>query len=391
MKQRHLFALGLVVAVGVFITSVPASAARRGATSPKVPNVSVNWTPGTPLAFPMGGTRFDGEYVASLNRVFFLGFRQNDNSTDGSIWYYDVATDTYVDTGKDLRVPISNYQIAALTDAHGLGLYVFGGRDNAGAIVTTVQAYYPSANKAIIISSDPWPGTTPAGCVSLPAMGVAVVTNKAYLLGGESFSSSVPPCVDDNSAQTWIFDPMAPAGARWTAGPPLNLARGYITPAVLRGKIYTVGGNQNIGGTLFAVPTVESWKPPLGGWNDVGVADLPVPCDESQAFTPTAGPLRKGITLATCGQWPNALSDTYFYSALANTWALVGNTNEARRNEAGAIFTVGGQLKMYIAGGYDATGGLVLSSTEFGVGAPIGSRPGFSRPAPNTAPRPSTN
>src|SRR5437867_12495198 len=126
MKQRYTFALGLVVAVGLLISSVPASATTRSTASPKIPNVSVTWATGTPLTIP--ATRFDGEYVASLNRVYFLGFRLADNTTDGSVWYYDVATDTYVDTGRDMKVPVSNYQISALTDSHGLGLYIFGGR-----------------------------------------------------------------------------------------------------------------------------------------------------------------------------------------------------------------------------------------------------------------------
>ena len=65
------------------------------------------------------------------------------------------------------------------------------------------------------------------------------------------------------------------------------------------------------------------WKPPTGGWDDAGVADLPVTpgCEESQAFPFTSGPLANGIVLAGCGQWPNATPDTYFYSATSNTWS----------------------------------------------------------------------
>src|SRR2546430_8387226 len=126
MKQRHLYALGLLVAVGLLVSSVPAFATGRRATAPKVPDVTVTWTTGT--AAPFAATRWDGEYIQQFNRVYFLGFRAADNTTDGSIWYYDVATDTYVDTGKDMPIPISNYAISMLTDSNGLGLWVFGGR-----------------------------------------------------------------------------------------------------------------------------------------------------------------------------------------------------------------------------------------------------------------------
>src|SRR4029079_5346616 len=121
---------------------------------------------------------------SSTKRVYFLGGRLADNSTSGEVWYYDVATKTYVDTGVAMPDPVSNYGIAALTDPTGDGLYIFGGRDSLGAIISNVQVYYPATNTTATISSDPWPGTTPLGCVSLPAMGVAKVGNNAYVLGG---------------------------------------------------------------------------------------------------------------------------------------------------------------------------------------------------------------
>jgi hypothetical protein len=321
--------------------------------------------------------------------VYFLGFRAADNTTDGSIWYYDAATATYVDTGKNMPIPISNYQISMLSDSHGIGLWVFGGRDNLGNLVTNVQVYYVSSNKAFNIPTDPWPGKTPSNCVSLPAMGVATTGNKAYVVGGVSFSAAPINCVDESSAQTWIFDPTAPAGTRWTAGPDMNVARGYVTAAVLGGKIYSIGGDTNVAGTLFAAPTVEAWKPGNPAWNDTGVADLPVPCDESQAFVNKSGPLKQGILLATCGQWPNALGDSYFYKS--NVWTNIGAVNEIRRNEAGSFVKVGAQNRMFILGGYASDGATALASTEQGVGGPIAGRPGFSRPAPHAGGAASTN
>jgi hypothetical protein len=104
-------------------------------------------------------------------------------------------------------------------------------------------------------------------------MGVAVVDNKAYVIGGASFLAN--GCADDNTSQTWIFDPSQPAGSRWSQGPDLNLARGYITPAVLGTKILAIGGDINNVGALEAQTIVEG----LGtqnptAWNDAAVADL---------------------------------------------------------------------------------------------------------------------
>jgi hypothetical protein len=249
-----------------------------------------------------------------------------------------------------MPVPISNYQIAALQDPHGLGLYVFGGRDANGAIITTVQVFYPDTNQTRVINSDPWPGTTPSACVSLPAMGVAVVQNKAIVLGGASFSTSIPACVDDNSKQTWIFDPMAAAGAKWTQGADLTLARGYITPAVLGGKVYAIGGDVNVAGTLNAQSIVEVSKAFGPAWSDVAATDLPEACDESQTFSFASGPLAGDLVLAGCGQWPNGNGDSYIYDTVAKTWTLTGLLKQPVRNQAGVQLPGG---TMYILGGYD--------------------------------------
>jgi hypothetical protein len=352
-KRRSLYVLGLAVALTMVAGAIPAFARTSH------PAALINWSEGAP--FPQGATRFDGQYISNNKRVYFLGFRLADNSTDGSIWYYNTVNQTYTDTGVDMPIPISNYQIAALNDAHGLGLYTFGGRDNNGDIIKAVQVYYPSDNTTRLLNQDSWPGKTPSGCVSLPA-NAAVVHNHAFIVGGMSFSTSVPPCIDDQSAQTWIFNPKANAGQKWSPGPPLNVARGYITLAVLNGKIYAIGGDTNSAGTLFANNAVEAYQPPSGTWDDAGVADLPTSggCDESQAFALTQGSLAPSIVLAGCGQWPNAQAFTQVYKATTNSWANAGVLNEARRNQAGAMFG----STLFVVGGYDATGATTLASSE---------------------------
>src|SRR5712692_7733269 len=123
MRRRYRYGLVLLAAAGMLGSALPALGASR---APAVPSASVSWTFGPSL--PFAATRWDGAYVARLNRVYFLGFRASDGSTDGSVWYYDVAAGTYVDTGVVMKVPVSNYEIAALNDSHGIGLYIFGGR-----------------------------------------------------------------------------------------------------------------------------------------------------------------------------------------------------------------------------------------------------------------------
>jgi hypothetical protein len=314
---------------------------------------------------PFSATRFDGERYAANNRIYFLGFRTTGGATDGSIWYYDISAKTYTDTGLDMPAPVSNYGIAALTDASGtLGFYIFGGRDPNGGIITTVQVYYPASNTTAVISTDPWPGRSPTGCVTLPAMGVAVINNKADVLGGASFSSS--GCRDENSAQTWIFDPTAAAGSRWTQGPDLTQARGYITPAVLGNTVYAIGGDLNIAGSLFAQTTVEASVGGTGAYTPK--TPLPEPCDETQAFPWTTGSLANTIIVAGCGNWPNATPDVLQYDTVANTWMIVGALNDNRRNHAGSWLGATGASAMYILGGYGQQSGFIdpIQSSEIG-------------------------
>ena len=45
-----------------------------------------------------------------------------------------------------MPVPVSNYTASILKDPTGTGIYAIGGRDVNGAVINTVQVYYPSTN-----------------------------------------------------------------------------------------------------------------------------------------------------------------------------------------------------------------------------------------------------
>lgn len=358
MKMR--IARGVTVAIAAGLVVSGGAAIASGAH----PAASIKWTEGK--AFPTTATRFDGATVDG--KVYFLGFRVDDaGTTDGSVWSYDIKKGKYTDTGVDMPTPISNYAIAAIKTKAGVGLYTIGGRDADGAIITTVQVYYPATNKTAVLKKDPWPGMTPSDCVSLPGTGVTVVNDTAYVLGGMSFSTSVPACVDDNSKQVWAFDPSAKPGKMWKQQPDMKVALGYVAPAVLNGTIYAIGGDLNDAGTLTAQPTVQGWKVGSKKWSDTDYADLSQGCDESQAFAYDSGPLAGTITLAGCGQWPNALPDVAQYTAKKNKWASAGAMNEARRNQAGADIGTAKAPKMMIAGGYNSDGSAILDTTETGA------------------------
>jgi hypothetical protein len=373
--------------MGLIMSGGTALAADSTVAPESSPAVDVGWQ--TSKVLPDGATRWDGAVVGK--KVYFLGYRDQANETNGSIWTYNIKKKKYKDTGIDMAVPISNYTIAVLEDKTGLGLYTFGGRDATGLTTDVVQVFYPSTGNTKVITSDPWPGTTATAdeCTSLPATGIAVVNNKAYALGGMSFSTSIPPCQDGVSKQVWAFNPKADNGKKWKKQPSLKEARGYITPAVVNGdKIFAIGGDLNEAGSLVATPSVESWKVGADNWS-AGPADLPVGCDESQAFAFDGGPLGGTITLAGCGQWPMAVADVYQYDVGGDSWDLVGALNEARRNHAGMNIGSQSAPKLLVAGGYSSDGATVLTSTEIGTpGGVSGGVVGVPAPAPAPGARP---
>jgi len=319
--------------------------------------------PDAPFAF----TRFDGEYSVGTGLVYFLGGRLAAGTTDGTIWSFNPATGLYANTGVAMPVPISNYEIARLVDGSGDEvLVVFGGRTGAGTVTTTVQGYYPVSNTTVTFASDPYPVATSPG-------GVAVVANKAYVFGGFDATAMI--------ASTNIFDILAAAGARWTAGPALGLARSYIATAVVDGFVYALGGASWDGAALHAVAIAErlDTASPVA-WDDAGVADLPpvgpgpdFGCDEVKAFGfGAASPftLAGKIVVAGCGQWPNEIAQSMIYDVALNSWDTSFPVfNLTRRNHAGALVPTGpgsgGNPGMWIWGGRQLSDATVLATPEF--------------------------
>jgi hypothetical protein len=163
---------------------------------------------------------------------------------------------------------------------------------------------------------------------------------------------------------------MAPAGSRWTQGQDLSQARGYVTPAVLGTNVYAIGGDVNVGGTLFAQMAVEASANGTGAWNPR--AALTEACDESQAFGWSSGFLDNTIILAGCGQWRGT-----------NSWATVGHLNDNRRNHAGSWLGAAGSSPMYILGGYGQASGFIDPTQTSEIGpATTRTTGGSGSPAP---------
>jgi|GEM_PF-2947040 len=247
----------------------------------------------------------------------------------------------------------SDMQSAVLTDSNNLRhIYLLGGSGYSEQITNTVFTYDPGSASAVSLpDADNWPvGRRIAG-------GSAVVGNKWYVFGGiiKPFSTYT---------DTWVFDPLAASGSRWTRLTNANLSvpRGYIASVVLDGKIYAVAGGQlSPSGTAISnEAVVERFDPanPALGW--VRLADLPSGRSYAHAFawdTGSGQPYAGKIVVAG-GRWDIADTNAYIYDPLDNTWSVFAGFNSPRRTYAAAQYNG----KWFAFGGH----GTVLESRTSG-------------------------
>ena len=326
------------------------------------------WQNGPPTTFPQAFSRFDGGYYPATGLVYFLGGRLADNNTDGSIWTFNPATGIYTDTGLDMPTPISNYTANLLNTPIGFGFHVFCGRDSAGTQTFAVQAYFPDTNVTLQLGpEDNFPGPVACGA------GLnAVVNNKAYIAGGFDGTNM--------GVQTWVFDPAASPGSRWTRLTSADLPQGlaYITTAVVDGKIYAIGGAYWDGvSALINVDTVLVLDPAAATPTWTPLASLPEVCSSSRAWGFDTGSLYvdpsdmtplAGKIIAGCGVWSTAIQAVYAYTVATNSWEAFPPFLTARRDTAGEFLPLASAPALWVWGGYDGTSVNTTTSEYYSLG-----------------------
>jgi subtilisin family serine protease len=324
-----------------------------------------------------GFARITGMYYmhASGPRVYFLGARCENNSTTGTIFYLDLSDYTYHTTGATMPTPVSNYQVVLLDDGqgHGPGMYVVGGRPDAGGVVDTVQVYYPDDNTVATIATDPYPFAVSPG-------GVVVVGGKIYGYGGFDGTAMY--------AATYVYDPAAAAGSRWTdTGCDLPTARSYIAGVAIGNLIYAIGGDELPALTPIADTVVLDTADMASCWQDDLMADLPsANGDATAAYVNDPGTYLDGGIYVVGGMWPSPgpYRWVFRYDLATDTWEdfpqlAIPAPATGRRNEAvvyvpasaGPESVGNGIPGLWAFGGYDGSGtnAMTASSEFFSVNA----------------------
>jgi hypothetical protein len=305
-----------------------------------------SWQPGPNPPYEF--TRFDGVFVPGpedeewANKVYFPGGRTG-MTTYPDIWRFDPVNETYVDTGTDLNTGVSNYVANLVVDdftGRGPAVYLIGGRNPAGAMIADVQRYYPQTDEIETVSTDPFPGELSGTVTS--SIGTAVVNNQIYAYGG--WVSATPGIFDD---RTWVFDPAASAGSRWTLlGTTLSEPRSYIMNAVIGSKIYAIGGDKIYdGGDVIPSDVIDvldvTMSPPV--WETL--TPMPVAVGQGQAFSAAFTGMdtfwQTHIVVAGGGDWPDESTECMTYNIETDSWNMsFPDLIQARRNHAGVFIPV---------------------------------------------------
>jgi N-acetylneuraminic acid mutarotase len=259
-------------------------------------------------------------------------------------------------TGEGGQTYTANMAAATLDGPAGTGIYIVGGSNLSNVATMTMSIYFPMSDTITVTGlTDPWP----ASPSRIPG-GWAAWNNKLYVFGG--FNNYTGQVYGD----TWVFDPMAAAGSRWTqlAGATLNQPRAYIAGAALDGYLYAVGGDLYTpnntppsaggpNGNLIPQTTVErlDLSAPSPTW--VTVASLPAARGDMGAWAiPQGSPNTFAGTLVVAGGgWYTPTNNTYQYNPISNSWTELETFTHATRNFGAAVL----DNTLYAVGGYDFT------------------------------------
>jgi N-acetylneuraminic acid mutarotase len=156
--------------------------------------------PNMPLAvIGSAGAVVDGKF-------YVIGGQSSDASLQGKVQIYDPATGSWDDTATTMPAPASEICAGVI----GSDIYVPGGY--SPGTLNTLQVFHSTTQTWDTIASDPLP---------VPGYGLAcsAYQGRLYVFGGYSF---------DFLNTALVYDPLAAAGARWTAltGAPMAGAAG---------------------------------------------------------------------------------------------------------------------------------------------------------------------
>jgi N-acetylneuraminic acid mutarotase len=182
----------------------------------------------------------------------------------------------------------------------------------------TVRVYNPA--------TDTW-STGPSLPQARGAGGAAIVGRTLYFFGGSTANRQ------EDRGNTWSLDLDDP-NATWQSKADMPNPRNHFGYATVNGKIYVIGGQQELENDAVNQNEVDVYDPTTDSWSTVAM--LPKPLSHFHATTS----VYKGRYILTAGgenPHETAQSSVYLFDTVTNKWSALTSLPAARRAAAGAI------------------------------------------------------
>lgn len=311
---------------------------------------------GPEISRPM--TNMESAFCQSTMRLYHAGGLDIEgNIAEPSIYYTDTVTHQSGDTGVDLNSS-RLYTVAACLDDHGTEkIFFLGGFGTDGQIARDIEVFDPAAGTIAILSDDPLPAEIDGICGN-----TAICANKLYVIG---VVRTTEPFQD---GQTWVFDPMASPGMRWSMlTTELEHPRFFGATAALDGKIYLMGGIDQISQTevnFHNTVSVLDTSTSTPQWNDTVAAPMPeaVFFCAGVAVPHGANVQSAGKILVSGGITSSNGNVAFWYDPATDTWTNTWPFHSQRCLQ-GSLFLVPGARgpAVWAAGGHF---GVIRADTE---------------------------
>jgi hypothetical protein len=253
---------------------------------------------------PVGVSRPAGAVVDG--KFFVLGGEESGGARNGYVQEYDPVSNTWSNTRMPMLTGVSNLCAAVIDDK----VYVPGGYTGTSGI-TDLQIYDPGLDIWTVDLTDPLPAARFASACTEH-------NGKLYLFGGNDGVAT--------TTTTYIYDPLATAGTRWTTGASAPFA-GQYGAAIGAGSYVFYAGLYNSGDTA----DVMRYDPALDTW--ALLPSLTTARGGAQMWT------FEGKLVVGGGGWSTFLTSTEVYDlsdGIGGSWSPGNSLVVGRRTFAGA-------------------------------------------------------
>ena len=254
---------------------------------------------------------------------------------------YDPATNTWRQIAS-LPVGISHVGTVVLGDSiYFAGGYPANSTGNQTFSTTAVRRYDTTTNTF----SDLPPLPAARGGGALVAVGRAL-----HFFGGSDSARR-------DAAQHWALD-LDNLSAGWAARAPLPLATNHVAGAVVGGKVYAIGGQQNQDSAAIQRAEVQMYDPATNTWT----ARAPLPLARSHITSATLVRNGRIIVLGGIGPGNRVINRVDSYDPVSNAWTPL-TPLPANRLSGVADLLPDGRI-LFTTGG---TGGTMARNTWVGT------------------------